>query len=95
MITSDEPGLYLEGKYGIRLENMILCKKAEETEYGTFLQFEPLTLVPFDRAAIDADMLTERDKALLNGYQKEVYRQVSPYLTEEERAWLAQETQPV
>jgi Xaa-Pro aminopeptidase len=95
MITSDEPGLYLEGKYGIRLENMILCKKAEETEYGTFLQFEPLTLVPFDRAAIDAEMLTERDKALLNGYHKEVYRQISPYLTEKERAWLAQETQPV
>ena len=53
MITSDEPGLYLEGKYGIRLENLLLCKKAEKTEYGQFMEFETLTVAPFDLEAID------------------------------------------
>ncbi len=88
MITSDEPGLYIEGAYGIRLENLILCVHAEKTEYGQFMQFEPLTFVPFDPEAVDLEMLTGRDKELFEGYQKQVYETLAPYLTEEEKQWL-------
>ena len=92
MITSDEPGLYIEGAYGIRLENLILCVHAEKTEYGQFMQFEPLTFVPFDPEAVDLEMLTGRDKELFEGYQKQVYETLAPYLTEEEKQWLLRET---
>lgn len=92
MITSDEPGLYIEGAYGIRLENLILCAHAEKTEYGQFMQFEPLTFVPFDPEAVDLEMLTGRDKELFEGYQKQVYETLAPYLTEEEKQWLLRET---
>ena len=92
MITSDEPGLYLEGAYGIRLENLVLCKKAEKTAYGQFLEFETLTLVPFDRQSILADEMTERERALLNGYQRRVYETIGPFLTGEEADWLKEET---
>ena len=92
MITSDEPGLYIEGAYGIRLENLILCVHAEKTEYGQFMKFEPLTFVPFDPEAVDWEMLSDRDKELFEGYQKQVYETLAPYLTEEEKQWLLQET---
>lgn len=95
MITSDEPGVYLEEQYGIRLENLILCQKASESEYGTFLRFVHLTLVPFDREAIDPAQMSAHDIALLNSYHEEVYRQISPYLTSEEKEWLRQETRPI
>lgn len=88
MVTSDEPGFYPAGQYGIRLENLIVCLKAEETEYGQFLCFEPLTMVPFDPEAIDAEMLTEEDKQLLSAYHKQVYDAIADQLTEEERRWL-------
>lgn len=92
MITSDEPGLYLEGSYGIRLENLLLCKKSRKTEYGQFMEFETLTLVPFDRDAILPELLSERERALLNSYHARVYEELSSYLNEEERAWLASQT---
>lgn len=95
MITSNEPGFYLEGQYGIRLENLILCKKAEKNEYGQFMEFETLTLVPFDLDAVDVSLLTEREKKLLNDYHSRVYTEISPYLTEEEAAWLKQATRAV
>lgn len=88
MVTSDEPGFYPEGKYGIRLENLIVCVKAEETEYGQFLCFEPLTLVPFDVDAIDFEMLTQEDKQLLSAYHKKVYDEIADRLTDKEREWL-------
>nr|MBQ8253075.1 aminopeptidase P family protein [Lachnospiraceae bacterium] len=88
MITSDEPGVYLEGQYGIRLENLILCVKDGETQYGQFLKFEPLTLVPFDADAIDETMLTENDKKLLAAYHQRVYEALADKLDEEERRWL-------
>lgn len=88
MVTSDEPGFYPEGEYGIRLENLIVCVKAEETAYGQFLCFEPLTMVPFDMDAIDFEMLTQEDKQLLSAYHKKVYDTIADQLTPEERMWL-------
>ena len=95
MITSNEPGYYVEGSYGIRHENMIVCKKAEKNEYGQFMCFENLTMVPFDLDAIDAEQMTVKEKQLLNDYHKEVYEKIAPYLTEEERAWLKEATREI
>lgn len=95
MITSDEPGLYLEGKYGIRLENLIVCEKYMENEYGEFLQFKPLTFVPFDLDAVEPSLMTEKERARLNQYHAEVFEKISPYLNEEEKAWLAHETRAI
>ena len=95
MVTSDEPGVYLEGKYGVRLENLLLCQSGSANEYGQFLYFEPLTVVPFDRAAIDPAILSDRELGLLNDYHAKVYAAVSPYLTDAEREWLAAETAPI
>lgn len=88
MITSDEPGIYLEGKFGIRLENMIVCQKDVENEYGSFLCFEPLTLVPFDLSAIILEELSTKERAWLKQYHQKVFETISPYLTEEETKWL-------
>ena len=95
MLTSDEPGLYFAGEYGIRIENLMLCVKGEKTEYGQFLGFEMVTMVPYERRAILPEMLTERELNQLNAYHEKVFRLLSPWLTEEERAWLAAETAPI
>lgn len=95
MITSNEPGVYLEGKYGIRTENMILCKKAFKTDFGKFLCFDTLTMVPYDKSAIIVDMLTDKELELLNRYHNTVYEVISPFLPEEESEWLLQETLPI
>lgn len=89
MITSDEPGVYLPGKFGIRLENLLLCVNREKTEYGQFLGFEPLTLVPFERDAIDTGLMSLRERKLLNQYHEKVFETISPYLDAEEAEWLA------
>lgn len=88
MITSDEPGIYLEGKFGIRLENLLVCEKEEENAYGSFLRFVPLTLVPFEMDAVLWEQCTEREILWLKGYHETVYRTLSPYLEKEEREWL-------
>lgn len=95
MITSNEPGFYLEGQYGIRCENLILCKQAEKNDYGQFMAFETLTMVPFDVDAIDPALLSEREKTLLNDYHQKVYETLSPYLEPEESQWLFAVTRPV
>ena len=95
MLTSDEPGLYLAGQYGIRIENLMLCVKGPKTEMGQFMGFEMVTMVPYERRAILPEMLTEREIAQLNDYHAKVCRLLSPWLTEEERAWLAEETAPI
>lgn len=95
MITSNEPGFYLAGEYGIRLENMIVCRKAQKTPYGQFMCFENLTFVPFDRQAIAPELMSERERALLNEYHAQVYEKISPYLTREESDWLREETKPL
>lgn len=91
MVTTDEPGVYIPGKYGIRTENMLLCKKYHQNEYGAFLEFEPLTLVPIDLDGIDFSLFNEKEKRLLSNYQKLVFDTISPYLTIEESKWLEQQ----
>ena len=84
MITTDEPGIYIEGKYGIRTENELLCRKGVKNEYGQFMYFEQLTFVPIDLDAVNTEMLTYIDKKRINEYHAEVYDKVSPYLSDEE-----------
>lgn len=95
MITSNEPGYYEEGKFGIRTENMVVCLKDKETAYGTFLKFENLTMVPMDFDAIDFTMLTAEDKVRLNDYHRDVYEKISPYMNDEELAWLKEATREI
>ena len=92
MVTSDEPGLYLSGKYGIRHENLLLCVERGETEYGKFLCFEPLTKVPFDRDGIDVSMLDGDEREWLNTYHKQVYDELSPYLSPKDKRYLKKVT---
>ena len=95
MITSDEPGVYIEGSHGIRTENLVLCVEDEKNEYGQFLRFEYLTYVPIDLEVIDREIMTERDVELLNRYHEQVYEKISPYLDEDERVLLAEATRAV
>ncbi len=92
MIISDEPGLYLEGKFGVRLENLVLCRKKEKNEYGQFLYLEPLTMVPFDREAILPELMTRSELGWLNAYHKRVYETLAPLMEEEELIWLREMT---
>lgn len=89
MITSDEPGIYIEGKYGIRIENLIATKQYETTEFGDFYNFETLTLFPYDARLIQRDILTESEIEWINAYHQMVYKDLSPLLTPEEQKWLA------
>ena len=95
MITSDEPGVYIDGSHGIRTENLVLCVEDEKNEYGQFLRFEYLTYVPIDLEVIDREIMSERDVELLNRYHEQVYEKISPYLDEDERVWLAEATRAV
>ena len=95
MVTSDEPGIYIEGSHGVRTENLIVCKKAEKNEYGQFMEFEFLTFVPIDLEALDKSLMNERDVELLNSYHSAVYEKISPYLTAEEAEWLKENTRAV
>ncbi len=95
MITTDEPGVYLEGKYGIRTENELVCHKAEKNEYGQFMCFENITYAPIDLDAIDPEEMTGREKKLLNDYHAMVYKTLSPYMTEEENEWLKKYTRAI
>lgn len=89
MITSNEPGLYMENKFGVRLENLILCKQDK------MMSFETLTMVPFEKEAIDTDYMTDRDIRLLNEYHKKVRKTLSPYLGEDEKKWLMEATKEI
>lgn len=95
MITTDEPGVYLEGEYGIRTENELICRKGEKNEYGQFMYFETITYAPIDLDAIVPEEMTKREKALLNDYHKMVYEKLSPYLSNEEAAWLKNYTREI
>lgn len=95
MITTDEPGVYEEGKYGIRIENELLCKKGIKNEYGQFMEFETITYAPIDLDAINAEEMTLREKHILNQYHKKVYEIISPYLTNDEREWLKYNTRKI
>ena len=95
MLTSDEPGIYIEGSHGIRTENLMLCRKAEKNMYGQFMRFEFVTMVPIDLDGIDTQYMTEKDVELLNNYHKEVYEKISPYLEGDEKEWLKEATRPI
>lgn len=95
MITTDEPGVYLEGKYGIRTENELVCHKGEKNEYGQFMYFENITYAPIDLDAIDPEAMTKTERKRLNEYHEMVYRVLSPYMTEEENEWLKHYTRAI
>lgn len=95
MLTSNEPGVYAEGKYGVRTENLILCREAEKNESGRFLGFEMLTLAPIDRDAIEAELLDAQEKVWLNRYHTRVFEALGSLLSAEERSWLTEATKPV
>ena len=92
MVMSDEPAMYRAGEYGIRTENMVLIRKDSETEFGTFLGFETLTLCYIDTRLVIPSMLSVREHAWLNKYHQQVYETLSPHLTEEEKEWLKEKT---
>lgn len=95
MVTTNEPGIYLEGKYGIRIENELICKKAEKNEYGQFMEFETITYAPIDLDAILPEEMTETEKKWLNEYHKMVYEKISPYLEPKIREWLKEYTREI
>ncbi|MDO5155019.1 MAG: aminopeptidase P family protein [Eubacteriales bacterium] len=95
MLISNEPGLYIPGQFGIRHENLVLCRKGEKNDYGQFMYFETVTMVPFDREAIDCDLMTKEELELLNAYHKKVYEKLVPYMNKEEAAWLKEATSPL
>jgi|WetSurMetagenome_2_1015567.scaffolds.fasta_scaffold04628_3 Xaa-Pro aminopeptidase len=92
MLVSDEPAIYREGEYGIRIENLILCYEDEETEFGQFLKFDALSLCHIDKSLIDISLLDRKEIVWLNAYHSEVFEKISPYLNDPERLWLQEKT---
>ena len=92
MLQSDEPGLYLADRYGIRCENLILCVPDTVTEFGQFLKFEPLTLFPFDLRLFQTEIMTPEEIKWVNDYHARVREALTPLLSPEEAAWLADKT---
>lgn len=95
MITTDEPGIYLQDQYGIRTENELICVKGEKNQYGQFMGFENITYVPIDLDGIDKQYLNAEDVKQLNDYHKMVYEKISPYMTPEENEWLKEYTREI
>lgn len=95
MITTDEPGIYREGQYGIRTENELICKKAEKNEYGQFMCFENITYVPIDLDALAPEQMAEKERRYLNEYHAKVYEVIAPLLEEEEAKWLKEYTRAI
>lgn len=95
MIFTDEPGIYIEGSHGVRLENELLVREGEKNKYGQFMYLEPLTFIPFDLDAVKVEMLSEEYKKLLNEYHAAVYENVAPHLNDEEKAWLQNYTRAI
>jgi Xaa-Pro aminopeptidase len=95
MVTSNEPGLYRAGQYGIRIENLVLTQHEVTTEFGDFYSFETLTLCPIDTTPIIKGMLTGKELAWFNEYHKQVYDRLSPRLDAEEKEWLKQKTNAI
>ena len=95
MITSVEPGIYRPGRWGVRIENLVLNREAEKTEFGDFLEFETLTLCPIDTRCIELSLLRDDERAWLNAYHEMVRTRVSPHVTGDAKAWLETRTQPI
>ncbi len=95
MVTTNEPGIYVEGSHGIRIENELVVRKAEKNEYGQFMDFEVVTLAPIDLDAIDVDEMNREEREYLNFYHKLVYDKISPFLSENEKEWLKEYTKSI
>lgn len=95
MILTDEPGVYIEGSHGIRLENELLVCKGTQNEYGQFMYLEPITYIPFDLDGIVPEVMNSDDIKYLNEYHKLVFEKISPYLNEEETEWLRKYTREI
>ena len=95
MITTDEPGVYLEGKFGIRTENELVARLGTKNEYGQFMYFENLTYVPVDLDAVDPSQMTDAEKTYLNNYHADIYEKISPYLSAEEAEFLKKYTRAI
>ncbi|MGF6791166.1 aminopeptidase P family protein [Paraburkholderia sp. 35.1] len=95
MITSNEPGLYRSGKWGVRIENLVLNVAAEKTEFGDFLKFETLTLCPIDARCIELSLLRDDERAWLNAYHETVRARLAPHVSGDAKAWLELRTQPI
>jgi Xaa-Pro aminopeptidase len=95
MVTTDEPGIYIEGKYGIRTESELITRKGEKNEFGQFMYFENMTYVPIDLDAIDPDQMTSVEKQRLNDYHAMVYEKIAPLLNDEEAAFLKKYTRAI
>ena len=95
MVTTNEPGVYVENSHGIRIENEIVVRKAEKNEYGQFMDFEVITFAPIDLDAIDESLILKDEKVYLNNYHKQVYDKISLYLNEEEKQWLKTYTREI
>lgn len=95
MITTNEPGIYIEGSHGIRIENELLTRKQKKNEYGQYMDFEVITLAPIDLDAIDPELMLENEKEYLNRYHKLVYGKISPFLSEKEKQWLKKYTRAI
>ncbi len=92
VVVSDEPGIYLEGKFGVRIENLLLCEKAESIDGYEMCRFAPLTLVPYDKESIDLELLDEKERAVLDDYNKLIMEKISPDLSDDEKQWLKEYT---
>lgn len=95
MVTTNEPGVYVEGSHGIRIENELVVRKSEKNEYGQFMDFEVVTFAPIDLDAVDKTLLLKDEKEYLNKYHKEVYNKIAPFLNDEEREWLKEYTREI
>ncbi len=95
MLTSNEPAIYRDGEYGIRIENLILCYEDEETEFGQFLKFDTVSLCYIEKSLIDKSLLDQKEIDWLNSYHSDVFDKLSPYLTSEEKIWLREKTDPL
>ena len=95
MVITDEPGIYEDGKFGIRIENEFIVKKAEQNKYGQFMEFETITFAPIDLDGIDTQYMTKFEIEWLNNYHAQVYEKIAPHLTEEEREWLKEYTRAI
>ncbi len=95
MVVSDEPGVYVEGSYGIRIENILVACNGVKNEYGQFMHFENLTYVPIDLDGIDVSLLDKKQRGYLNDYHRAVYEKVVPFLSEAEAAWLKEATREI
>lgn len=95
MVTTDEPGVYIEGSHGIRIENELLCRKAESCEYGQLMEFETLTYAPVDLDCVDVNQLEQRDRDRLNAYHRMVYEKLAPHFEGDELEFLKKYTREI